>query len=121
MSGNENTNTEKIAIKKVTPENFNKFIELIEKLAEYEKLSHPHPMVRQTALKSRANFITSMNKTLQQTLPEDPDQLLQRACRADKIVLQFFNMKNRQGKYLHPTFPEEMKDLKSSLDMSAVL
>ncbi|WP_421909919.1 hypothetical protein [Methanolacinia petrolearia] len=41
MSGNENTNTEKIAIKKVTPENFNKFIELIEKLAEYEKLTPP--------------------------------------------------------------------------------
>jgi GNAT superfamily N-acetyltransferase len=41
MSDNENASSEKIEIRKVTPENFDTFVDLIEKLAEYEKLSPP--------------------------------------------------------------------------------
>ncbi|WP_048148503.1 V-type ATP synthase subunit I domain-containing protein [Methanolacinia paynteri] len=93
--------------------------EIEEKIRNLEKteiseLSHPHPKVRQTALKSRANFITSMNKTLATELPEDPDQLYNVLV---ELIRSFSNNMRRQGKYLHPTFPEEMKDLKSSLDI----
>ena len=41
MPDNENKNTERIEIKKVTPDNFDKFTGLIEKLAGYEKLTPP--------------------------------------------------------------------------------
>ena len=46
MPENKNKNMEKIEIKKVTPENFDKFVGLIEKLAEYEKLTPPDDYVK---------------------------------------------------------------------------
>jgi hypothetical protein len=90
-----------------------KKIQKLEK-TEISELSHPHPKVRQTALKSRNNFIVSMNKALSTGLPEDPDQLYNVLV---ELIRSFSNIMRRQGKYLHPTFPEEMKDIKSSLDI----
>lgn len=41
MSDNGNISSEEIEIRRVMPENFDTFVDLIEKLAEYEKLSPP--------------------------------------------------------------------------------
>ncbi len=79
-----------------------------------DDISHPSPKVKQTALKSQKNFIISMEKTLSTELPEDPDLLYAALV---ELIRSIANNMRRQGKYLHPAFPAEMKDIKSSLDV----
>lgn len=93
--------------------------EIGDKIQKLEKtctddVKHPNPKVKQTAMKSKKNFITSMEKTLSTELPEDPDQLYTALV---ELIRSFGNTMRRQGKYLHPAFPDEMKDLKSSIDI----
>lgn len=85
----------------------------LEDLAE-DEIKHPNPKVRHTALRSKKNFAQSMEKTLSQELPEDPDQLYAALV---ELIRSIANNMRRQGKYLHPAFPDEMKDIKSSLDV----
>jgi len=90
-------------------------IQALDKLGE-DDIKHPAPKVRQTAMKSRKNFLVSMEKTLAayKELPEDPDLLYSALV---ELIRSVANNMRRQGKYLHPAFPDEMKDIKSSLDI----
>lgn len=79
-----------------------------------DDIRHPSPKVKQTALKSKKNFIISIEKTLSTELPEDPDLLYPALI---ELIRSVANNMRRQGKYLHPAFPDEMKEIKSSLDI----
>lgn len=90
-------------------------IQALDNLGEND-IKHPSPKVRQTALKSKRGFLLSMEKTLSayRDLPKDPDLLYSSLVELIRAVAN--NMRHR-GKYLHPAFPDEMKDIKSSLDV----
>lgn len=77
-----------------------------------DDIKHPNPRLRQTAMNSRKSFIASMEKTLSSELPEDPDLLYSGLA---EMIKSMSNSMKRQGKYLHPAFPEEMAEIKSSL------
>ena len=79
-----------------------------------DDVKHPSPKVKHTALKSKKNFIISMEKTLSTELPEDPEKLYSALV---ELIRALANNMRRQGKYLHPAFPDDMKDIKSSLDV----
>ena len=63
MPDNENKSTEKIEIKKVTPENFDRFVELIEKLAGYEKLTPPDDAAKSVSGRMHSLKIRAMRHT----------------------------------------------------------
>ncbi len=90
-------------------------IQLLENLGE-DDVKHPSPKVRHTAMKSKKNFLDSIEKTLSSysELPEDPDLLYQELI---GLIRSVANNMRRQGKYLHPAFPDEMKEIKTSLDV----
>ena len=70
------------------------------------------PRVKVVVEKSVPGFSASLKKALPDTLPEDPEEYYNSVA---LLVQAIAKCMSGQGKYIHTAFPEEIKDIKSSV------
>jgi hypothetical protein len=83
-------------------------------VAQAEQDPAIHPKLKSIAKNSLPQFVKAMNASLARELPDEVDEFYPAAVECLKSCL---NSTRGQGRYLQAVFPEEMKAVKSGIDI----
>lgn len=83
-------------------------------VAQAEQVPELHPKLKSIAKNSLPQFVKAMNASLAKELPDEVEEFYPVAAECLKNCL---NSTKGQGRYLQAVFPEEMKAVKSGIDV----
>jgi hypothetical protein len=83
-------------------------------IAQAEQVPELHPKLKSIAKNSLPQFVKAMNASLAKELPDEVEEFYPAAVECLKNCL---NSTKGQGRYLQAVFPEEMKAVKSGIDV----
>jgi len=83
-------------------------------IAEAEQAPELHPKLKSIAKNSLPQFVKAMNASLTKELPDEIEEFYPAAVECLKSCL---NSTRGQGRYLQAVFPDEMKAVKSGIDV----